>query len=553
MGMFCRQCQETARNQGCTIQGVCGKTEETAGLQDVLIHALKGLSFWAVKAREAGVAKPEADLFVAEALFTTLTNVNFDPSRILGLINRALELRDSVRQSVEAVKPTCPCQESSWPDGATWKPAGEADIRAKVPSVSLQNQEAEDIRSLKELLLYGLKGVAAYADHAYVLDAENAAVLAFLEEGLVAIARPDIGADELVGLVMQCGKTAVDAMALLDGANTGRYGKPEITAVSTGFRPGPAILISGHDLRDLEELLIQTEGTGVNIYTHGEMLPANAYPGLKKHSHLAGNYGTSWFNQAKEFAAFNGAVLMTTNCLVKPQDSYKDRLFTTGLVGWPGVAHIGPRTADKPKDFAPVIEKAKQLGGLTAQEGGQLTIGFAKDQVMALADKVIAAVKSGAIKRFVVMAGCDGRHKERAYYEEVAKALPKDHVILTAGCAKYRYNGLDLGDIGGIPRVLDAGQCNDSYSLAYIALQLKAAFGLDDINALPISYDIAWYEQKAVCVLLALLYLGVKGIRLGPTLPAFLSPNVAKVLVEKFDIKPIGTVADDVAAIGAGH
>jgi hydroxylamine reductase len=412
--------------------------------------------------------------------------------------------------------------------------------------------ENEDIRSLRELLTYGLKGIAAYTDHAYILQKFNDKILHFLQDGLVATLDDNLKAEDYVGLVMEAGKYAVEAMKLLDEANTSRYGNPEITEVYTGTLKGPAILVSGHDLLDLEEILIQTEGKGINVYTHGEMLPANAYPGLKKYKHLVGNYGTSWFRQQKEFAEFNGAIVMTTNCIQKPLESYKDRIFTTGLVGWPGVKHIPNRTDGKPKDFTPVIEKALELGGLEEKQGKKIVIGFGRNQLAQLADTVVEAVKAGKIKRFVVMAGCDGRIKEREYYTELAKKLPKDHVILTAGCAKYRYNMLELGDIDGIPRVIDAGQCNDSYTLAVTALKLKEVLGLDDINDLPISYDIAWYEQKAVAVLLALLYLGVKHIRLGPVLPAFVSPNVLKVLVENFDIKPIKNVEEDLEAIIQG-
>jgi len=411
----------------------------------------------------------------------------------------------------------------------------------------------EDVRSLRQLLTYGLKGLAAYADHAYILGHYNDDLLAFLQEALVATTDEDASADDLVGTVLKCGEMGVQAMALLDQANTSTYGYPEPTQVNIGVREGPAILISGHDLRDLDELLQQTEGTGVNVYTHGEMLPANAYPAFKKHPHFVGNYGGSWWRQQKEFEKFGGAILMTTNCIVKPKESYRDRMFTTGLVGWPAVPHIPDRQDGGQKDFGPVIAKALESGSPQELEQGTIPIGFAHAAVLSVADKVVEAVKSGAIKRFVVMAGCDGRHKTRQYYTEVAKGLPRDTVILTAGCAKYRYNKLDLGDINGIPRILDAGQCNDSYSLVVIAQKLAEAFGLSDINDLPVSYDIGWYEQKAVIVLLALLSLGVKKIRLGPTLPAFISPNVLKVLVESFDIKPITTVEEDLAAMMVGE
>ncbi len=438
------------------------------------------------------------------------------------------------------------------PDAVTFNVSNKEDMLAKANAVGILTEKNEDIRSLKELLIYGLKGIAAYADHAYILSHKSEDIFSFVDKALAETLRENITSDELINLILDAGNIAVRTMELLDKANTSRYGHPEATQVYTGLEEGPAILVSGHDLLDLEELLKQTEGTGVNVYTHGEMLPAHAYPEFKKYKHLKGNFGTSWYNQVHEFPEFNGAILFTTNCIVPPRDSYLNRLFTTGLVGWPGVPHIPNRTDNKPKDFTPVIEKAKALGGLKAKEGKYLTIGFAHEQIMQVADKVIEAIKSGKIKRFIVMAGCDGRFKERKYYTEVAKKLPKDTVILTAGCAKYRYNMLDLGNIDGIPRILDAGQCNDSYSLAYIALKLKEVFGFDDINKLPISYDIAWYEQKAVVVLLALLALGVKGIRLGPVLPAFLSPNVVKVLVENFDIKPIGNVESDIEAMLKG-
>ncbi|KAA0257819.1 hydroxylamine reductase [Deferribacter autotrophicus] len=542
--MFCYQCSEALKNQGCTVRGVCGKDDEVASLQDLLIYSAKGLGYLLNEGRKKGIKNEKADLFVLEALFATITNVNFDPQRFVDYVNQSIEIRNEL---IDQIKP-----EGNLPDAATFKVNGKEDMLAKAAAVGILSEENEDIRSLNELLIYGLKGIAAYADHAYVLNHKSEEIFEFVDFALAETLRKDISADELINLVLKAGDVAVKTMELLDKANTSRYGNPEVTKVYTGLEEGPAILVSGHDLLDLEELLKQTEGTGVNVYTHGEMLPAHAYPEFKKYKHLKGNFGTAWFNQIHEFPEFNGAILFTTNCIVPPKDSYFDRLFTTGLVGWPGVPHIPNRTDGKPKDFTPVIEKAKALGGLKPKEGKYITIGFAHEQVMQVADKVIEAVKSGKIKRFIVMAGCDGRLKKREYYTEVAKKLPQDTVILTAGCAKYRYNMLDLGDIDGIPRILDAGQCNDSYSLAYIALKLKEAFGLDDINDLPISYDIAWYEQKAVAVLLALLALGVKGIRLGPVLPAFLSPNVAKVLVENFDIKPIGDVDSDIEAMLQG-
>jgi hydroxylamine reductase len=551
MDMFCYQCQEAARGEGCTTRGVCGKTAEVAALQDLLVWLLKGLSFYGVEGRKHGIGDPETDLFVAEALFATITNANFDAGRFVELARKAVELRDALKARLAGQALPAPIEAATWtPD--SWE---QVDLVAKGLTVGLLADDAagEDIRSLRHLLIFGLKGLAAYTDHAYVLEHHNGDLLAFLQEGLLATTDDTLGADALVGLVLKAGEMGVGAMALLDEANTSTYGHPEPTQVNLGVRPGPAILVSGHDLRDLDELLQQTAGKGVNVYTHGEMLPANSYPGLKKHPHLVGNYGGSWWHQRDEFEKFSGAILMTTNCIVPPKDTYVERLFTTGMAGWPGCIHIADRASGGQKDFGPVIEMALKSGSPEPLEEGSIPGGFARNTVMSVADKVIDAVKSGAIKRFVVMAGCDGRHRTRDYFTELASKLPSDHVILTAGCAKYRYNKLDLGDIGGIPRILDAGQCNDSYSLAYIALQLKEAFGLEDINDLPISYDIGWYEQKAVIVLLALLYLGVKHIRLGPSLPAFVSPGVLDVLVEHFDIKPTTTVEQDLEAIVAGN
>jgi len=551
--MFCYQCEETVNNTGCTIQGICGKDHRVANLQDLLIFILKGISVYGVKARELGVSKDEADIFVAEGLFSTLTNVNFDAARFKKLIKEAFEVRDEVKNVFLGAHKAKHGNEDFTgvlPEAATWYYDGDIeDFINKGREVGILSEPNEDIRSLRELLIYGLKGIAAYTDHAYILGFKNAEILAFLQEGLAATTDSSLSADVLTGLVLKAGEFAVKAMVLLDKANTARYGNPEVTEVCTGTKEGPAILVSGHDLLDLEEILKQTQGAGVNVYTHGEMLPANAYPGLKKYKHLTGNYGTSWWNQQKEFDAFNGAILMTTNCLQRPKTSYNDRIFTTGLAGWPGVKHIPDRASGAAKDFSPVIEKALVLGGLEEKPGKKITVGFAHQATLGVADKVVEAIKQGAIKKFVVMAGCDGRRKEREYFTEIARKLPKDSVILTAGCAKYRYNMLDLGDIGGIPRVIDAGQCNDSYSLVVIAKKLAEVFGLKDINELPIAFDIAWYEQKAVCVLLALLYLGVKGIRLGVNLPAFVSPAVLKVLVEKFAIKQIGAVEADVAEI----
>jgi len=541
MSMFCFQCQETAKGTGCTVQGVCGKKEDTAGLQDLLVYVLKGLAVISEDAKAKGIKTDSNGLFVCQALFATITNANFDNDRIIELIGDAMARRDALKAELSI---------SGGIDCVTWK-GSVADYAAKAASVGVLSQANEDVRSLRELLIYGLKGMAAYTEHAAMLGFQKQEIYDFMAAALASTTK-DLSVDEMVGMVMKCGEVAVTAMALLDEANTSTYGNPEITQVNIGVRQNPGILISGHDLKDMEELLKQTEGTGVDVYTHSEMLPANYYPAFKKYKHFVGNYGNAWWEQAKEFESFNGAILMTTNCITPVKDSYKDRFFTTGMAGWPGCTHIGDRPEGGAKDFSAVIAKAKTCKPPVEIETGSIVGGFAHAQVMALADKVVDAVKSGAVKRFVVMAGCDGRHKTREYFSQVAEALPKDMIILTAGCAKYRYNKLPLGDIGGIPRVLDAGQCNDSYSLAFIALKLKEVFGLKDINELPISYDIAWYEQKAVVVLLALLFLGVKGIRLGPTLPGFLSPNVAKVLVENFNIKPIGSVADDVAAITAG-
>jgi hydroxylamine reductase len=551
MDMFCYQCQEAARGEGCTTRGVCGKTAEVAALQDLVVWLLKGVSFYGVEGRKHGISDPETDLFVAEALFATITNANFDADRFVELAHTTIELRDALRAKLAGQALSAPIEAATWtPD--SWD---QVDLVAKGLSVGILANEDEnkDIRSLRQLLIYGLKGLAAYTDHAYVLDFSNGDLLAFLQEGLLATSDDSLEAGDLVGLVLKAGEMGVGAMALLDEANTSTYGHPEPTQVNLGVRPGPAILVSGHDLRDLDELLQQTAGKGVNVYTHGEMLPANSYPAFKKYSHLVGNYGGSWWHQREEFEKFGGAILMTTNCIIPPKDAYVERMFTTGQAGWPGCMHIADRANGGQKDFGPVIDMALKSGSPEPLEEGTIPGGFARNTVMSVADKVIDAVKGGAIKRFVVMAGCDGRHRTRDYFTELAGKLPADHVILTAGCAKYRYNKLDLGDIGGIPRILDAGQCNDSYSLAYIALQLKDAFGLEDINDLPISYDIGWYEQKAVIVLLALLYLGVKHIRLGPSLPAFVSPGVLDVLVEHFDIKPITSVEQDLESIIAGN
>ncbi len=554
--MFCFQCQETAKNTGCTIKGVCGKPEETANLQDLLIYTLKGLAVYGEKAGELGISNRENGLFAAQALFTTITNANWDDKRFVSLIKEALKRREALKQEVMAVckKKTGKDFDENLPEAATWFSDDTAQFEEKAKSIGVLATDNEDVRSLRELLIIGLKGIAAYADHAAILGVEKDEIYNFIMEALASTTK-DLSVDEMIGLVMKAGEVAVTTMAALDEANTGAYGNPEITEVNIGVGANPGILISGHDLKDMEELLKQTEGTGVDVYTHGEMLPAHYYPAFKKYDHFVGNYGGSWYAQNKEFESFNGPVIMTTNCIIpiKKNNTYKDRIFTTGMTGYPELVHIADRPEGGAKDFSKVIELAKKCAPPIEIETGKIVGGFAHNQVLALADKVVEAVKSGAIKRFIVMAGCDGRQKSRSYYTEVAQNLPQDTVILTAGCAKYRYNKLDLGDIGGIPRVLDAGQCNDCYSLAVIALKLKEVFELDDINDLPISFDIAWYEQKAVAVLLALLFLGVKGIRLGPTLPAFLSPTVVNVLVEKFDIKPISTVQEDIESMMAGQ
>ena len=554
--MFCFQCQETAKNQGCTVKGVCGKPEETANLQDLLIHVLKGTGFYGEKAAELGVLDRATGKSVSESLFSTITNVNWDDDWFVSRIKEALNVREDIKGKFLAAYQEKNGQAFSeaLPDAATWSSQDASTFQAKAKEVGIMATENEDVRSLRELLVIGLKGVAAYADHAAILGYEKDDIYRFFMEALASTTK-DLSVDEMVGMVLKCGETAVNTMALLDEANTTTYGHPELTEVNIGVGNNPGILISGHDLKDMAELLKQTEGTGVDVYTHGEMLPCNYYPAFKKYDHLVGNYGGSWYRQNDEFESFNGPILMTTNCIIpiKKDNTYLNRIFTTGMTGYPGAKHIPDRAEGGVKDFSEMINLAKTCQPPTEIETGKIVGGFARNQVLALADKVVDAVKSGAIKRFIVMAGCDGRHKSRKYFTEVAEQLPKDTVILTAGCAKYRYNKLDLGDIGGIPRVLDAGQCNDCYSLAVIALKLKEVFGLGHINDLPISFDIGWYEQKAVAVLLALLHLGVKGIRLGPTLPAFVSPNVLKVLVDNFDIKPTGEVAADIEAMMAGN
>lgn len=533
--MFCYQCQETAGCKGCTLVGVCGKQPDVAAMQDLLVYVSKGISAVTTALRKSGEEIPtEINHLITLNLFTTITNANFDKQAILARIRATLDAKQELLARVP--------DPAALPEAARWN--GEGDWEEKAKQVGVLSTENEDIRSLRELITYGLKGLSAYSKHANALLQDDGEVDAFLQRALAATLDDSLTADELVALTMETGKYGVQGMALLDKANTTAYGNPEITRVNIGVGKNPGILVSGHDLRDLEMLLEQTQGTGVDVYTHSEMLPAHYYPAFKKYPHFAGNYGNAWWKQKEEFESFNGPILMTTNCIVPPKDSYKDRLYTTGAAGYPGCKHI-PGGIGEAKDFSALIAQARTCPPPREIETGEIVGGFAHAQVLALADKIVEAVKSGAIKKFVVMAGCDGRAKSREYYTDFAKALPRDTVILTAGCAKYKYNKLDLGDIGGIPRVLDAGQCNDSYSLAVIALKLKEVFGLEDINDLPIIYNIAWYEQKAVIVLLALLYLGVKNIHLGPTLPAFLSPNVAKVLVDNFGIAGIGTVEED--------
>lgn len=543
--MFCYQCQETAMGKGCTVKGVCGKPADVANFQDLLIYLMKGISKLSIRLREKGEKTPETDRFIMDGLFMTITNANFDKQRFEKKIKEAFILREKL---IDALKEkgenplegeTCDC--------LTWKSDNLQEMEEKASTVGVLTTENEDVRSLREMLTYGVKGMAAYAEHAYNLGYEDPEIFAFMQEALVATKNDTLTADELTALVLKCGSMGVKVMALLDKANTSTYGNPEITKVNIGVRQNPAILISGHDLRDMQDLLEQTEGTGVDVYTHSEMLPAHYYPAFKKYSHFVGNYGNAWWKQLDEFESFNGPVLFTTNCIVPPRTNttYSDRIYTTGSAGFSGFPHIANREPGKSKDFSIIIEHAKRCAPPKEIEKGEIVGGFAHNQVFALADKVVDAVKSGAIRQFFVMAGCDGRMKSRDYYTEFAEKLPKDTVILTAGCAKYRYNKLPLGDIGGIPRVLDAGQCNDSYSLVVIALKLKEIFGLNDVNDLPIAYNIAWYEQKAVIVLLALLSLGVKNIHLGPTLPGFLSPNVAKILVDTFGIAGMGTVEDD--------
>ncbi len=533
--MFCYQCQETAGCKGCTMSGICGKKPDVAAMQDLLVYVTKGISAITTALRQEGKqVSAKINHLITLNLFTTITNANFDKEIIESRIRATLTEKEVLLKQVTNL--------TVLPEAAKWN--GAENWEEKARTVGVLSTENEDIRSLRELITYGLKGLSAYSKHANVLLEDNDEVDAFLQKALAATLNDNLSVEDLIALTMETGKYGVSGMAMLDKANTDSYGTPEITKVNIGVRKNPGILISGHDLRDLEMLLEQTQGTGVDVYTHSEMLPAHYYPAFKKYPNFVGNYGNAWWKQKEEFESFNGPILITTNCIVPPKDSYKNRLYTTGAAGYPGCTHI-PGEIGEQKNFSAIIEHAKKCVAPSEIETGEIIGGFAHAQVLALADKVVEAVKSGAIKKFVVMAGCDGRAKSRDYYTEFAKALPKDAVILTAGCAKYKYNKLSLGDINGIPRILDAGQCNDSYSLAVIALKLKEVFGLDDINDLPIIYNIAWYEQKAVIVLLALLYLGVKNIHLGPTLPAFLSPNVAKVLIENFGITGIGTVEED--------
>ena len=533
--MFCYQCQETAGCKGCTMSGVCGKRPDVAAMQDLLVYVTKGISAITTALRQEGKqVSAKINHLITLNLFTTITNANFDKESIESRIRATLTEKEVLLKQVTNL--------TVLPEAAKWN--GSENWEEKARTVGVLSTENEDIRSLRELITYGLKGLSAYSKHANVLLKDNDEVDTFLQKALAATLNDNLSVEDLIALTMETGKYGVSGMAMLDKANTDSYGTPEITKVNIGVRKNPGILVSGHDLRDLEMLLEQTQGTGVDVYTHSEMLPAHYYPAFKKYPNFVGNYGNAWWKQKEEFESFNGPILMTTNCIVPPKDSYKNRLYTTGAAGYPGCTHI-PGEIGEQKNFSAIIEHAKKCVAPSEIETGEIIGGFAHAQVLALADKVVEAVKSGAIKKFVVMAGCDGRAKSRDYYTEFAKALPKDAVILTAGCAKYKYNKLSLGDINGIPRILDAGQCNDSYSLAVIALKLKEVFGLDDINDLPIIYNIAWYEQKAVIVLLALLYLGVKNIHLGPTLPAFLSPNVTKVLIENFGIAGIGTVEED--------
>ena len=540
MSMFCYQCQETAKNIGCTVRGVCGKDETTANHMDVLVYAVKGLAYMAQKKAAAGKSIKEEGNLILRALFSTITNANFDVERIKALIyevvDRTQKLKDQYGQGEDL------------PKYVQFVPKNDQDLEAAFDVAAVKSTEDEDIRSLREFIIYGIKGIAAYGDHASILGFEDEEVYREVIDELVATTE-NLSIDELAGVLVQTGNTAVKTMALLDQANTSTYGHPEITKVNIGTRSNPGILISGHDLKDMSELLEQTQGTGVDVYTHSEMLPANYYPAFKKYDHFVGNYGGSWYKQGSEFTSFNGPILMTTNCIIPVRDTYKDRIFTTGMAGYPEVPHIPDRPEGGKKDFSKLIELAKSCKPPEQIEEGEIIGGFAHHQVELLADKVVDAVKSGAIKKFIVMGGCDGRMKSREYFTEFAKQLPKDTVIMASGCAKYRYNKLDLGDIDGIPRILDAGQCNDSYSIASIALTLQKAFELDDVNDLPVDFAVAWYEQKAVCVLLALLALGFKGVRIGPTLPAFVSENVKQKIIDTFNLKVTTDVESDIAAV----
>jgi hydroxylamine reductase len=542
--MFCYQCQETAKGTGCTLAGVCGKSEKVSNMQDLLVFVLRGISIYSTKLEENGMNEEATGRFINESLFMTITNANFDNNRIVNRIKEGLSLREHLKNKLiaEGIIMEAPLH-----DSAVWTGSTAEEFETKSHSVGVLSTTNEDVRSLRELTIYGLKGMAAYAEHAKNLGFEDKTIYAFIQKALVATTDDSISVQQLISLVLETGKYGVDVMALLDKANTTKYGNPEITKVNIGVRNNPGILISGHDLRDMEDLLKQTDGTGVDVYTHSEMLPAHYYPAFKKYSHFVGNYGNAWWKQKEEFESFNGPILFTTNCIVPPRKNagYADKLYTTGASGMEGFRHIADRPEGGSKDFSEIIEHAKKCKAPVEIEKGEIIGGFAHNQVMALAGPVAEAVKTGAISKFFVMAGCDGRMNDRNYYTDFANALPKDAVILTAGCAKYRYNKLQLGDINGIPRVLDAGQCNDSYSLAVIALKLKEVFNLNDINELPLAFNIAWYEQKAVIVLLALLYLGVKNIHLGPTLPAFLSPNVANVLVKEFGISGIGSSVEE--------
>ncbi len=547
MSMFCYQCQETSRNIGCTMRGVCGKSESLANLFDLLIYGLKGLAYVSVRLLEKGIYYPEDSIFVMGGLFRTITNANWDEALVREVVAETLKLRDKRKDELcKLMSDKC----DSCPEAVTFQ-VSPAEYDAFAVQVGVLRTTNEDVRSLRETIVYGIKGIAAYGEHAYMLGFQDDDVNKFVMEGLAATIDDKLTAEQLVALVLKTGDTAVKVMALLDKANTTTYGNPEPTQVNLGVRNNPGILVSGHDLKDFEELLEQSENSGVDIYTHSEMLPAHYYPAFKKYKHFVGNYGSSWWHQLEDFENFNGAILMTTNCIVplRKENTYLNRFFTTGMAGYPGARHIAPRKEGGKKDFSELIAVAKQCAAPKEIETGTITGGFAHATVLSVADKIIEAVKSGAIKRFVVMAGCDGRMPSRKYFTEVAEKLPKDTIILTAGCAKYRYIKLNLGDIGGIPRVLDAGQCNDSYSLAVIALKLKEAFGLDDVNKLPLSFDLAWYEQKAVAVLLALLALGFKNIQVGPTLPGFLSPNVAKVIIDTFGLKQTTDADSDIAAM----